>query len=212
MSQRLFWINVSLFMLLPLLIILALFLPREPALSASLSIADSPSPDTAAALAREEMPAAGKIEIISSGSKIPQSSDRQDGPGPDVVLSGRIGYFNGKTNLQGRELPDQPHRFLAGELLHIDIYLPFEPREMTVTINDIERRLAGVPGRRYYWTSFILPAWPATLDWDGSRLLAPYQLQVMAVSRSDPDLVAMTLIDDIELTGSVWSIVHVQAN
>lgn len=210
MAQKIFWINIGLFLLLPLLIALFL-LSTDPVMTAGTVAVATAEREISADWSKSAVHAAGGIEIIALDSQIPRAADRQEA-GAEVVLYGKIGYFNGKTNLRGQTFAAQPHRFLAGEEIHIDMYFDFEPREINVKINGLERRLAGVPGRRYYWTSFILPAWPATLDWDGSRLLAPYQLQVTAVSRSDPDHTAMAVIDDIELTGSVWSIVHVQAN
>lgn len=227
MCHRVFWINISLFLLLPLSIGFWLFFSARkspvqnnyaPDKDRCGSVGSSCCNSKLETDNKFNLPDDEAADIIRHSESVTLSLGKLNAPlqqsdfTVDVEISGAIGYFNGKTNLQGQFFPDNPHRFLGQEEIRIDMYFAAEPREITININDFTRHLAGIPGRRYYWTSFILPRWPPTLDWRGNRLAGPYQLQVTAISRAEPELIAKSEIDDIEITGNVMSIVHVQAN
>ncbi|MEA4888103.1 MAG: hypothetical protein VB070_01360 [Clostridiaceae bacterium] len=130
--------------------------------------------------------------------------------GLQVGIVGSIGYFAGQTNDLGQKMPADPHRFLAREKLRIYLDFTSPPQMIRMRFASQEYNLAGVEGQTHYETYLHIPELPSTLSWTDKRLAPPMTLQVTAVDKNNPPNQIDAVIDDIELTGSVYDIVHAQ--
>lgn len=127
-----------------------------------------------------------------------------------VNMSGRINYFSGRFNQRGNWLPLDPQRFLGLEKIDFEIMFNQPPYQIEVDLAGQVTLLAGHPGRTTYTFWLIMPQGPATLDWHNQRLRQPHSVNISAVAWYDRSQSASSQISGVELTGSVYQIVHVQ--
>jgi hypothetical protein len=126
----------------------------------------------------------------------------------DVV--GRIRYFSGQTNSQGKCLPAQPHRFLALEKIRLVIDCSRDVSRIAYDLAGQSGQIQGAAGQKHYEQDLLLPRWPSTLSWNHERLAQPLSLYITAWDRSSPAVQTQCAIQDIELTGNVYDIAYVQ--
>jgi hypothetical protein len=126
----------------------------------------------------------------------------------DIV--GRIDYFSGQTNSQGKSMPNQPHRFLAMEKIRLVIDCSRDTSRISYDMAGQTGQIACVAGQKHYEADILLPCWPSTLSWSDKRMRQPLCLNVTAWDRSAPAEQASYAISDIELTGNVYDIAYVQ--
>ena len=94
-----------------------------------------------------------------------------------IEIQGGIGYFAGQTNVLGRTLPVDPHRFLVLERLWLVLDFTREPQSIAIDFNGHAYNLAGVSGVTHYQTYLMIPEWPSTLTWDNIRPSPPLILR-----------------------------------
>lgn len=152
----------------------------------------------------------------------------------NVNLNGYWNHWRGQTDIFGKNMTNEPHRFLSLECLKIDITTIGNPERVTVRFNpeleamtytdpngqsyDYEKDYFGyrvdfpadatfpVSGNHVYW-EYHLPLAPSTKDWDNNRLRQPYKMTVTAYKGSNT---AQYVIDDIEITGNIYDLTYIQ--
>ncbi len=134
----------------------------------------------------------------------------RDGFSCQLDLRPQISYFNGKTNLQGNELPQEPKRLLGRETLLVSLQFSEPPSRIELTLGSASILLYGHPGRSVYTVTLRAPADDETLNWSHQRLADPLALVLFATPYSNAQTELIVELPGIEITGHVRHLVHVQ--
>jgi hypothetical protein len=126
-------------------------------------------------------------------------------------VRGDLAYFANRTSLSGRSLPRDLHRYLGLEKITFLMSFNQDPKWMEINFNGQKYLMKGRPGYREYQLPMMLPVWPSTLTWQNERLRTPYTASLKAEAAADPTQVITAQITDLEITGDIHDIYHVQA-
>ena len=148
-----------------------------------------------------------------------------------VTISGYWNHWRGQTDLLGKRMTNEPHRFLSLEKVRIEVTTIGSPEKIEVRFSpELEAMMYVDPkGNRYdyremvgYYVGFpyqpavnenkavweyILPLAPSTKDWDNNVLRSPYWMKVTAYKGSSSDTYMIT---DINITGNVYDLIYIQ--
>lgn len=154
----------------------------------------------------------GDIEKVSVNKQVTIQALPEPPPFTvDFDVTGELAYFANRTNLVNRSLPRDLRRFLGLERVIFSMTFSQLPREMTLTFLDRQFVITGLDGILTYQQSVRLPVLPSSLSWQGERLQPAYQASLTATAWDFPGLTLSGRIDDIEVTGDIHDIYHVQA-
>jgi len=155
-----------------------------------------------------------------------------------VSIKGSWNHWRGQVDIFGQQMSVEPHRFLSLEAVKVTvetsgfaekIVIRFSPEleAMTYTNSlghtyDYEKDfigykvdfpedstiLIGEP-KAVDTTSweYVLPLAPDTKSWDNERLRQPYRMEVYAYRGESVDVY---VVDDIEITGSIFDLTYIQ--
>ncbi len=154
-------------------------------------------------------------------------------------IEGYINKWDGDTDMSGNILEDNSHRFLSLEKIKINVYtegyadkvvIRFSPELESMTykstnssnVYDMKNDLnidytyfpedttfhldSSLEKNMVYW-EYYLPLAEDTLNWNDERVKPSYSLYVYAYKGDKCDVY---IIDDIEITGSLYDIIHIQ--
>jgi hypothetical protein len=171
--------------------------------------------------------------LVSDGHGAQESATRQltvELPGlMEVSVTGQWNHWRGQTDRQGRLMASNPLRFLAYEMLTVEVMVGGKPDAVTLRLSPELEAMTFVDknGRVYYYDeafsdrpefplvlkpvgankysgSYRLPLASSTLSWSDARLRSPYWIEVTAAwgNRSEK-----YRIEGIELTGNVYDLI-----
>lgn len=151
---------------------------------------------------------------------------------PRIVSAGVIGAWNhwrGQIDRQGRQLTEDPLRFLAYEALKLELRAEGEPDLVTCRLSpELEAMVYTDPNGRVYryeeafgqtrtfpvvlspagsglWRAdYKLPLAPSTLDWKDNRLRASYWIE-FTVTWGEREV--SHRLDKVELTGNIYDLI-----
>lgn len=151
-----------------------------------------------------------------------------------VDLSGYWNHWRGQIDLLGKQLTNEPHRFLSLECVKIKVTTIGDPEKVTIRfspeleamrytdknghtydyshdffgyeVNFPEDSTFSVTGNQVYW-EYYLPLAPSTKDWNDNRLRPSYHMTVTAYKGENS--VSLT-IDDIDITGNIYDLTYIQ--
>ena len=152
----------------------------------------------------------------------------------DVKLSGYWNHWRGQTDIFGRRMTDEPHRFLSLECVRIDIRTKGDPEKVVIRFSpelesmyytdpnghtyDYSRDFFGyrvrfpddstltVHDNQAHW-EYYLPLAPSTKEWDNRRLRPQYRMTVTAYKGEST---VEYVIDDIDITGNIYDLTYIQ--
>lgn len=152
----------------------------------------------------------------------------------NVSINGYWNHWRGQTDIFGKRMTNEPHRFLSLECLKISVTTVGNPERVTVRFSpeleamtytdpngqsyDYEKDYFGyrvdfpadatfpTAGNHVYW-EYHLPLAPSTKDWNNNRLRQPYKMTVTACKGSN---MAQYVIDDIDITGNIYDLTYIQ--
>jgi len=151
----------------------------------------------------------------------------------DVKISGYWNHWRGQTDIFGKRMSVEPHRFLSLECIKIDITTKGDPDKVVIRFSpELESMVYTDPnGHTYNYRDFLgysvkfpndstiqvsdnhaqweyyLPLAPSSKDWDNNRLRPQYRMTVTAYKG---DSTAEYVIDDIEITGNIYDLTYIQ--
>jgi len=152
----------------------------------------------------------------------------------EVKLSGYWNHWRGQTDIFGKKMTVEPHRFLSLECVRIDIRTKGDPEKVVIRFSpelesmyytdpnghthDYSKDFFGyyvrfpqdstltVTDNHAYW-EYYLPLAPSTKNWDDRRLRPQYRMTVTAYKG---DITAEYVIDDIDITGNIYDLTYIQ--
>jgi hypothetical protein len=151
----------------------------------------------------------------------------------DVKINGYWNHWRGQTDIFGKQMTVEPHRFLSLECVNIDISTIGDPDKVTVRFSpELESMHYTDPnGHTYHYTEFMdhqvkfpedstlsvsgnqahweyhLPLAPSSKDWNNNRLRPQYSMTVTAYKGSNT---ATFVVDDIDITGNIYDLTYIQ--
>ncbi len=158
-------------------------------------------------------------EIIGSIKKVGLSVRNLD-------LKGSWNYWNGKTNIFGKKLSFEPHRFLSLEEIVLSLDVKGKPDEVLIDLSD-EIKAMEYHSIKYkdlfgytvdfpkklesennsYTFKYILPLADSTKDFNDKILKSPYFIKIIL---KKGDFIKEYIIDDIDITGNTLDHVYLQ--
>lgn len=127
----------------------------------------------------------------------------------EITLEPQIGYFNGRYNLRGDYLPDNPLRLLAGESVKVSLAFDDPPRQIDINLGSRQVTLFGHPGRIYYEVEFNAPEDYYTLTLSGERLAPSLTMYVEAGFWHDHTLTLIETLTSIEISGHISNLIQI---
>ena len=152
----------------------------------------------------------------------------------DVKLSGYWNHWRGQTDIFGKRMTVEPHRFLSLECIKVDVRTKGDPEKVVIRFSpeleamrytdpnghtyDYGRDFFGyqvrfpedstltVTDNQAQW-EYYLPLAPSTKDWDNRRLRPQYRMTVTAYKGEST---VEYVIDDIDITGNVYDLTYIQ--
>lgn len=152
----------------------------------------------------------------------------------DVKISGYWNHWRGQTDVFGRRMSVEPHRFLSLECVKVDITTKGDPDKVIIRFSpELESMVYTDPnghtydyGRDFFgytvkfpenstiqvsdnharW-EYYLPLAPSSKDWNDNRLRPQYRMTVTAYKG---DSTAEYVIDDIDITGNIYDLTYIQ--
>jgi hypothetical protein len=152
----------------------------------------------------------------------------------NVSISGYWNHWRGQTDIFGKRMTNEPHRFLSLERVKIDITTIGDPERVTIRFSpeleamqykdpngnsydyaddffgyDVvfpEDSTFTIPGNHISW-DYYLPLAPSTKGWDNSRLRPQYRMTVTAYKGS---ATVEYVINDIDITGNIYDLTYIQ--
>ncbi len=152
----------------------------------------------------------------------------------DVEIIGYWNHWRGQTDIFGKQMTIEPHRFLSLECVNIDITTIGSPDKVTVRFSpelesmyytdpsghtyDYSADFMGyqvkfpgdstvsVSDNRAHW-EYHLPLAPSSKDWSNNRLRPQYRMTVTAYKGSNT---ATYVVDDIDITGNIYDLTYIQ--
>lgn len=154
-----------------------------------------------------------------------------------VSIQGYINHWRGQVDAFGKQLTNEPHRFLSLEKVRVTvntsgyadkIVIRFSPQLEAMTYTDPNGNVYNYSDKTGYnvyfptnttfnlnatqntstlnW-DYILPLAPSTKSWNNQVLSVPYTLTVTAYKGATS---VTTTISDLQITGNLYDIIHVQ--
>lgn len=152
----------------------------------------------------------------------------------DVKISGYWNHWRGQTDIFGKQMTIEPHRFLSLECVNVDVTTLGDPDKVTVRFSpelesmhytdpnghtydysaDFMGYRVSFPGdstipvsdNHAHW-EYHLPLAPSSKDWNNNRLRPQYSMAVTAYKGSNT---ATYVVDDIDITGNVYDLTYIQ--
>jgi hypothetical protein len=156
-----------------------------------------------------------------------------------ATIEGSINRWDGGTDIHGNVLPKNDHRFLSLEKVKIKVFTDGYADKVIIRFSpELEAMTYRPEGKNYVYDmkkdygieytyfpedttfeldstkrtneitwEYYLPLAEDTLDWEGRRAKSPY---VMTVYAYKGDKCAVYTVDDIEITGTVFDLIHIQ--
>jgi len=152
----------------------------------------------------------------------------------DVTISGYWNHWRGQTDIFGKRMTNEPHRFLSLERVKIDITTVGDPERVTIRFSpeleamhytdpngnaydyaddffgyDVEfpeDSTFTAPGNHIAW-EYYLPLAPSTKSMDDRRLRSQYRMTVTAYKG---EASVTYTIDDIDITGNIYDLTYIQ--
>ncbi len=154
----------------------------------------------------------GDIEKVGASKTITIRSPPESPPFlVDFSVVGNLAYFASRVSLVGRSMPRDQHRFLGLEKITFRMRFNQVPENMTIDFLGQTYNLNGQDDNTDYRLDVRLPVMPSTLSWTHERLQTPYEAVLHAKARDFPELTLESRIQDIEITGDIHDLYHVQA-
>lgn len=152
----------------------------------------------------------------------------------DVKIIGYWNHWRGQTDIFGKRMSAEPHRFLSLECVSIDIATSGDPDKVTIRFSpELESMVYTDPnGNTYDYSSdffgyrvkfpedstipvtsnharweYYLPLAPSSKDWNDNRLRPQYRMIVTAYKG---EAKAEYVIDDIDITGNIYDLTYIQ--
>lgn len=151
----------------------------------------------------------------------------------DVSITGYWNHWRGQVDMFGKQLTNEPHRFLSLERVKIDIKTVGDPDRVTVRFSpELEAMTYSDPhGNVYNYGDFFdykvkfpedstfavsnnhisweynLPLALSTKDWNNLRQRPAYTMIVTAYKGSSS---VVAKINDIEITGNIYDLTYIQ--
>ena len=151
-----------------------------------------------------------------------------------VSVQGYWNHWRGQTDIHGKTLANQPHRFLSYEKVKIKVKIKGVADQVSVRFdaaleamtftNSLGQtyRYADETGQnvafpiqmkkseteaQMWEIEYILPLCPQTLTWENQRLRQPY---TMTITGRKGSAVKQLSVHDIDMTGNVYDLLYVQ--
>ncbi|HEX2944779.1 MAG TPA: hypothetical protein VHT96_02355 [Clostridia bacterium] len=151
----------------------------------------------------------------------------------DVTIEGYWNHWRGQVDLLGKQLTNEPHRFLSLECVKINISTSGNPDRIAVRFSpELEAMNYTDPGghtssyseyfghevsfpedstflmsgNHAYW-EYNLPLAPSSKDWNDVRLRPRYSMTVTAYKGNRS---VTRTINDIDITGNIYDLTYIQ--
>jgi hypothetical protein len=149
----------------------------------------------------------------------------------DLTISGYWNHWRGQIDIFGKQMTNEPHRFLSYEKVKITVKtkgnpdrleFSFSPELESMSYTDVQGNVykysektgynvsfphvINSPGETVVW-EYILPLATSTKGWDDKILKEPYWLQVKAI-KDGKDV--SRRVSDINITGNVYNLTYIQ--
>lgn len=153
-----------------------------------------------------------------------------------VTIEGYWNHWRGQVDIFGRQLTNEPHRFLSFERVRIKITTDGYAEKLEIRFSSELESMQYIDenGNIYdykddfnldyvsfpytieldetkkenetYW-EYVLPLANSTKSWDDKRIRAPYYMEVTAWKGATS---VKYLIDDIDITGNIYDLTYIQ--
>ncbi len=155
----------------------------------------------------------------------------------EVRIEGYWNHWRGQTDMFGKQLSVEPHRFMSYERVKVSVLISgsadkaeirFSPELESMQFTDVHGNVYDYGDEVGYQVSFpadstievdpgdqesdvqweyILPLAPSTKSWEDERLRPSYTMAVTAWKGSQP---VTFMVDDIEITGNTFDLIYIQ--